>query len=354
MPRSLKVFKDRDYLLAEGGLFFCVVGYTHPPDRVVSYLKYAPAEEGEWGTADRRFKRMLPYYTIPHISNTLDYLRVAFPGCVFYDPYSKTSFSAVPVESIVGHFCPEEKLQRLLKEERRDRLEEAAVKLVSILSERSGVSEDFFGVTGSILIGIHRPTVSDIDLIVLGRENSLKVKAALLNLYSSEGSPIKKFSGVQLEEWCEAKVRLYPLTRREAEVIYDRVWNRGVFNGVNFSVHPVRLDWEVADIYGGKTFNNLGLVEVEATVEDAVDSLFLPATYRVAEVRIKSGVRVEGVREVVSFEGLYGGIYQKGETVLARGVLEEVREVSSGEVYCRVVVGSLAAGGMDFIRLKGQ
>jgi predicted nucleotidyltransferase len=297
---------------------------------------------------------MLPYYTIPHISNTLDLLKERYPRCIFYDPYSKMIFSAVPVESIVKHFCPEKKLQRLLKEERRDMLEEDAVQLVSILSERSMVPEYFFGVTGSILIGIHRPTVSDIDLIVLGRENSLKVRAALLNLYSSEGSPIKKFSDAQVEEWCETKASLYPLSRQEAEAIYGRVWNRGVFNGVNFSVHPVRLDWEIADVYGDKTFNNLGLVEIDATIEDAADSLFLPATYRVAEICFKSGVRVEGVREVVSFEGLYGGIYQKGETVFARGVLEEVREIPSGKDYYRVVVGSLAAGGMDFIKLKGQ
>jgi len=348
--RSRRVFKDRDYLLAEGGLLFCVVGYTHPPDRVISYLKYAPAEGGEWGSADHRFKRILPYYTIPHLKNTLDLLREKFPSYVFDDPYSKTTFSAVPTEKITNHYCPEEKLQSLLKAERRDRLEEAALQLVAILSEESGVTKDSLGVTGSILIGIHRPTVSDIDLTVLGRENASKVKRTLLNLYTRADSPLKKFSDRALKDWCESKTELYPLTLREAEALYERIWNRGVFGEVNFSLHPVRLDREVTERYGSKRYTPLGLVEVEATIRGTAEAIFLPATYQVGEVDVRRGVKVEGIGEVVSFEGLYGDIFQQGERVSARGMLEEVRDVQSGCCCYRVVVGSLAAGGRDFVK----
>ncbi|MEM3737082.1 MAG: hypothetical protein QXJ75_03185 [Candidatus Bathyarchaeia archaeon] len=350
----MRVFKDRDYLLAAGELYFCVVGYTHPPDRVMAYLKYISAKDGEWGSAGRRFKRILPYYTIPHIRETLNFLRENFPEYVFHDRYLETDFSAVPLKSITFHFCPEERLRRLLEVGCKDELESAAVQLVSKLSEESRVSTEFFGVTGSILIGIHRLAVSDIDLTILGRENALKVKDALLKLYTSKSGSIKKFSGALMEEWCKSKAEHYPLTCNEAKVIYGRSWNRGIFNDVNFSVHPIRLDKEVADVYGRRAFRHIGPVEVEAAIKDASDSIFLPATYRVTDARVVSGVEVDGIEEVVSFEGLYGGIFREDEVISVRGILEEVRDVQSGRAYYRVVVGSLAAGGLDFIKPKEE
>src|SRR5947199_7270211 len=40
--------KDRDFVETREGFFFCLVGYVHPPDRYLAYLKYTPAAAGKW------------------------------------------------------------------------------------------------------------------------------------------------------------------------------------------------------------------------------------------------------------------------------------------------------------------
>ena len=62
--RAMRRYRDRDYLQTSEGYFFCVVGPTHPKDRVIAYLKYVPEASGTWGRERRRFRRALRYYTI--------------------------------------------------------------------------------------------------------------------------------------------------------------------------------------------------------------------------------------------------------------------------------------------------
>ncbi len=94
MSRAGKIFKDRDYLLTVENLFFCVVGYTHPLDKVISYLKYAPTKEEKNKVA---YKRILKYYTISCLKDSLNYLEKNHSVYVCYDKISGLKFSSVPV-----------------------------------------------------------------------------------------------------------------------------------------------------------------------------------------------------------------------------------------------------------------
>jgi predicted nucleotidyltransferase len=348
----MKVFKDRDYIRTGEDLLFCVAGYLHPPERVIAYLKYVPEKEGGWGSGAKRFTRALPYYTIKCLKKTLDFLHKNYPQYIFNDPTVNGTFSSVPVTRIKSHYCPEEKIKKLVKKSPKDSLQLKTIELASLLSERSGVPLRFFGVTGSVLLDIHNPSFSDMDLTVYGYEHSLKVKHALLDLYSEKNSRIKKFSGKQLEEWCESKRKLYPLTVSEANEIYRRIWNRGTFNGTMFSIHPIKLEREILEFYGEKTFNSEGIVEVEAVVEDVSGSMFLPCVYKVRNVNVLSDLKVNDIFEVVSYEGLYSDILSPGETLLAKGKLEKVCDLKRGTFYHRVLIGSLEGKGEDYIKFK--
>jgi len=218
-----------------------------------------------------------------------------------------------------------------------------------LISEESGVPLRFFGVTGSILIDAHQ-NFSDIDLVIYGRKNSIFVKETLKQIYESHAFPIRRFNAKESREWCLNKARLYPLTYNEAAKILERRWNRGVYEETFFSIHPVKTEDEIDENYGDRIFKPKGMVKIEAIVSDSSESDFLPAIYKVKDVRVLEGEKVSDINEVVSYEGLYGGLAKEGERILAYGKMECVTDRRSGKIYHRVLIGSREAEGRDYIK----
>jgi predicted nucleotidyltransferase len=56
------------------------------------------------------------------------------------------------------------------------------------------------------------------------------------------------------------------------------------------------------------------------------------------------------VKEVVSYEGLYDSLADKGEAIEARGKLEHIIDRRTGEEYDRVLVGSPEGRGREYIK----
>jgi hypothetical protein len=349
--KVMRRFRDRDFLQTREGFFFCVVGSLHPPDRVISYLKYVPAKLGLWGKGKKRFKRVMRAYTIPNLLETFSFLERNCPQYLFHSPFYNITMTAVPHEHLAEHYKPEEKLAQLLQASRLDPLQKKLTRFASFLAETSEVSPKFFGVTGSILLDIHRPEFSDIDVTVYGLKNSLAVKEALTEAYSSAGSTVKRLEGKPLKAWCESKAQRYPLTPDEALRIYERKWNIGFFEGTPFSIHAVKLEEEVDEEYGDKTYHPVGPATVRAVVYENSDCLFLPSIYRVREVNIMDGPQVANIEEVVSYESLYDNLAEVGESVVARGKLERVVDRKTGREYHRILVGSPEGKGMEYIKL---
>jgi len=347
----MRKFRDNDFLRTKEGFFFCVVGPQHPPNRVISYLKYAPSRQGKWGKGIWRFRRALKDYTIPSLLETFRTLEKNYPHYLFYSPFFNVLMTAVPLEYIARHYRPEEKLAQLIKAQRLDMLQKKMLRFVSFLTEKSGGTHEFFGVTGSILLGIHRLNISDLDITVYGYKNALAAKRALIDAFSVRNSVIKRLEGSALTAWCNSKTRAHPLTFEEALQIYKRKWSLGIFEDTRFSVHPVRIEEEVTEEYADKVYEPLGSVVAGAVIHQNTDSLFLPAVYQVREARVIKGPEAADIEEVVSYEGLYGDIAEVGETVLVRGKLEQITDKKNKRKYHRVVVGSPEGKGTEYIKL---
>ncbi|MGQ9469377.1 MAG: nucleotidyltransferase domain-containing protein, partial [Nitrososphaerales archaeon] len=342
-------FKDRDFIRTPEDFFFCVVGYLHPEDRVISYLRYLPSLNGKWGYGSARYARAMPSYTINYLLKNIKALRKDFSDYIFYSDVFNTQMSAVPHNKIKEHYRPERRLDEILRLKEPDKLQEKVIELATLTSNESGISRSYIGVTGSILINIHRP-FSDIDLVVYGRDNSLKVKDALLSLYDKKESNVQKLHGDALYKWCEEKAKNYPLTFDEAKKIYDRKWNYGLFKDTNFSIHQIRLDSEITELYGDKVFSPMGMVKIRAKVSDTSESIFLPYNYSLQRVIVEEGKKVQDIRKVVTYESLYGGIFEIDDEIIAKGRLEKVLDKRTGEVYHQVLIGSLEGKGMDYIK----
>jgi predicted nucleotidyltransferase len=343
---SERTFRDRDQIQTKEDFFFTVVGNLHPKDRVIAYLKYIPNKSGKWGNLKKRYERVLKYYSMNNLFETINFLRKNYPQYLFYSKEYSVSFSSVPKHCIVKHYRPEEGLDNIIKNENLDSLQKKTLNLIHLINTHSGINLKNFGVTGSLLTNIHRQ-FSDIDLIIYGKLNSQIVKKTI---QSSINNKIRRLDGKHLEDWIESKTRLYPLTIKEAKTIFRRKWNRGMYDNTLFSIHPVKVESEIFESYGDRIFKPHGIVEAEAEIINSSDATFNPAIYLVDNVRITKGIKKQDVKEIVSYEGLYSDIAEKNETIICRGKIERVYDKRNGKKYHRILIGSPEAEGKDYLK----
>src|SRR5208337_2902946 len=237
-------FRDHDYIETVDGLLFTVVGNVHPRDRVLAYLKNLPSLRGRWKRGSNRYARSMRYYSSSNVMRTVESLRRTNPQYVFNSKILNLSFSAVPIERISKHYLPEEHLAKLRTLRDLDVLQQKAVDLATVISHESGVSVKYFGVTGSILVGLHNVNFSDIDLVVYGLSHIPQIKDALLRLYGMSRSEVRRLDDDTLVTWCKEQMRTHPLSMREMRMLYSKKWNRGLFKNTGYSIHPVKVEEE--------------------------------------------------------------------------------------------------------------
>ncbi|MEM3993309.1 MAG: hypothetical protein QXW93_03770 [Desulfurococcaceae archaeon] len=352
----MRGFRDRDFLESSDGMIFCVIGNVHPFDRVIAYLKYISHYSSEirtkWSRNGVMYGRILPYYSAMGVKSTMDYLRKHYPEYIVYDKYRLIELIEVPRQKIKIHYKPEERLRELINSP-QDELEELALDLVKELSDEAGISLGNFGITGSILLKIHNLKYSDIDIIVYGKSNGWIIRDTLRRLlHSGRNTRFSPPKGGTLENWSREIISHHPLSLEEAMTLYSKYkWNRAIYRGRQFSVHPVKLEHEVDEKWEDKVHKPLGLVKVKAKVIDASDSIFMPAVYDVDEVRVLEGVASPGrISKIVSYEGLYIDLAEPGDWIIAFGKLEEVEDLRRGDIYYQVTIGTFEAGGRDYIK----
>lgn len=334
--------KDRDFVETQEGFLFCVVGYLHPPDKYTAYLKYSPTSAGRWQRQGRAYHRELPFYHAHQVQHTLEYLKTHYPYYVHYCPVRNIHFSMVPQERVQTYYYPEQRLAEVMANP-NDLLEEETVKVVEGIQQVTGISPAEMGVTGSILLGIHDPSFSDIDLIVFGRENARKLREVMTRKDLPGVSPL---DDVYVDEWCQGVISHFGLTYRQARWLISRRWNFVYFGQGRHivSLHPTRSDEEIEENYGDHRYRDAGRARIEATIASSVDAIFLPAVYGVEKVRIVSGPKVM-VTEICAYEGLFGQIGDVGQKVEAEGKLEQV----DGGPLHRLVIGSSHRSGREYL-----
>ncbi|MEM1511353.1 MAG: hypothetical protein QXN15_02190 [Candidatus Jordarchaeales archaeon] len=308
--------RDGDILLTDDDLIFYTMGYAHPEDRVISYLKYVPLSFKHlfdvpwlpytWNLEGIPLVRPAKLYSPKIYRNVISALRRISEEYVYYSPHDGKEIVAVPREKIRRVYVPGECFKLLLSKERLDSLEERAVRIVKLLSESSSVPLSDFGIHGSISLRMHSEE-SDIDVTVYGSDNFRRVKDALARL--AEEGVVEPLVTDRFDE-----------LRR----------NRVIFEGVRVVVNATRKLEEINEKYGQYKYQALRPVEVECTVTDDWEAVFRPAVY---------GVECGGqVKQVVSMIGQFRDVARRGERVRVKGVLERV-EGADGS-WLRVVVGS--------------
>ena len=334
--------KDRDFIETPEGLLFCVVGYLHPPDKYTAYLKYSPAAEGRWRRQGTAYHRELAYYHAHQVGQTLDTLQANYPRYVHYCPVRDMTFSMVPHDRVQTYYRPEERLAQLLNAP-VDPLEEEVAHLVENIRTVTDIPLNNLGITGSILLSIHDPSFSDIDIMVYGREAVNQLQTAITGNHIAGVSPLdESFLG----GWRREIAEHHSLSDQEVHWLAARRWNfRYYGQGRYLSLHPVRTDAEIREVYGDHFYRDAGVVKLRAIISDAADSIFLPAVYGIEQVKVLEGPAVE-VREICSYEGLFSQAADVGQEIEAQGKLERLDDGSS----YRLVIGSSHRTGTEYLK----
>ena len=332
--------REGDFVETSDGLFFDVKGLVHPPDRIVAYLRYYPNSRGA------RLRNGLRYAKVYELSQRHSLVRSKWPQYLYHDEAQGRDLQGVPKDDVLKLHKPEHRLTAILHSRHRDMLETLAARLIEILTRRSRLPSVSFGISGSLLVGLHQRH-SDIDVIVYGEETASRVHGTL-NALLEEDECFHRYREHDLKRLYTRRglqnaIGFKDFARQESRKVLQ-----GRFMDHDYFIRCVKKWREVTEVYGDAWYQSKGRCMVSARVVDDEESLLTPCRYLLEHVHILAGPVSRTPREVVSFRGRFAEQARTGERIVARGRLESVQ---SGESrYSRLVVGE---GRTDVLRTVG-
>jgi hypothetical protein len=324
--------REGDLIESKGNIVFDVKGLVHPPNRVVAFIRYVPDPNGN---RERDGKRYSKYYSL---SKRYELLKREYPKYLVNDPVFNTLLCEVAVEDVKQHYQPAQGLRDLRSKNNLDDAEKTALQFMEILKENAGVPWSKLGVSGSILVNLHEPS-SDIDLIVYGSETGYKVQATMKEMLEDKKGPFEAYDLDGLRE-------LFDFRSKDTNVSFEnfvrtdsRKVSHGKFRGKHFFIRFVKGLNEISEQYGSIIYKPEGNARIKATVVDDLEALFTPCNYKLANVEILEGTKVEPIKEIVSFRGRFCEHARSGEAVIAEGKVERVQQEGKDDHF-RLLLGS--------------
>jgi len=309
--------REGDFIETLEGLIFDVKGLVHPPDRTVAYIRYVEDPHG-----DRR-RGNKTYIKVYSLKEREEVLRHRYPHYIRYDPVFGEYMQEVPNSCVSRVYRPPEKVSELLRKPSLDHIEAEAVEFVQILQGLTDVKIEKMGISGSILVGLHRED-SDIDVTVYGRENCFAVHAALKRLMEKADGPVLQYDLKGLERLYEFRSKDTWMPIEDFLRLERRKYMQGKFKGRDFFMRFL-LDWdEVDENYGDRIYVPSGYAKIKAKITDDSESIFTPCRYLIDDVEILEGTKASPLEEIVSFRGRFCEQAKKGEIIVAQGKVERL------------------------------
>ena len=294
----------RDFFQTRQGWIFAVSDYCHPHG-IRSLLRYVPDLKGEREAGGRRYRKL-------DFDDAYRFLRIKQPDWV-------ADLHQVPAEEIELTFSPSHALLALAQTDPR-------VKRIVQTLAGAGVPMQQMGITGSMLVGLQAPG-SDIDFVVYG-PSWWKARDILARAKSNG-----EMDDLDEATWKKIYLKRKPEIGFEEFMIHEkRKGNRGMVEGTYFDLLFTR-DWE--QIQPQPRGRQAGAAQIEARVVNADFSFDSPAIYRLDHPEVK---------EIFSYSHTYAGQALPGESIEAKGVLEET------ENGLRLVVGTTREARGEWIR----
>jgi predicted nucleotidyltransferase len=328
--------REGDLIKTENRVIFDVKGLVHPPNKLIAFPRYIPSPQGT-----RRGQKGL-YGKIYSFSERFKFLEQNMPDLIVHDAVFDETLCEVPVSTVVEHYEPVEKLRLLRTSKGLGTLERKAVQLAEALKEAAGIPWSAIGISGSVLVGLYT-SKSDIDPVVYGVENCRRAYAALENLLKDDASQFKPYSREELQALFDFRSKDTIMSFEDFARVERRKAFQGMFEDADYFIRFVK-DWsQISEQYGDVCYKNSGYAKITATIADDSEALFTPCTYRIENVTVAEGAKLEPIREIVSFRGRFCEQARKGEAVTAQGKVERVTNMKMGEGHYRMILGNKPA-----------
>jgi len=333
-------FYESSIITTKDGLHCQVYGNEHPIKGILVKPKYIPTDRLHSEKLPCRFisgKRMnrLNLWTDKQdLKNYITEFKKKYPNYIFKSPLHDPDrlFFYVPVNMIERIYFPRRGASELMKmpEHSLDPHLKTCYDFINFLLKSSLTLHDL-GITYSTMMGHYFSKISDINIVVYGKENFWKL---MKYLKTAEHDLLRWKTK---EEW----INFY--NKRNRFKIFDqnkfighmsKKRSEGFFDDTLFVIFATEKEEETWFKWGEEKYTQIGEATIQGEVTDNFSSIVRPGCY---DIKDSKGANVE-VSKVVFYSRDYCMLAYPGEKIEARGILEEVKP-KQGEPYYRVVIG---------------
>ncbi|MBI2102882.1 hypothetical protein HYT55_03520 [Candidatus Woesearchaeota archaeon] len=340
-------FYESSIITTKDGLQCQVYGNEHPSSSILVKPKYIPTSTVESSALAYRFimgrkmNRLNMWAEKEELKSYIARFREAYSSYVYTSPFHDKNhlFFSIPIDKIERIYFPRRGFKELMSMPPAS-LDQYLFRVFSFSQFllQSGLRIKDFGITYSTLMGHYNPAISDINIVVYGKENFWK----LMSYLESATHPFLHWKTD--EEWLafhkkrnrfsisQEKEFLHSMKRRKTE---------GYFDGSLFVIFAAEKEEEVWFKWGEEKYTSVGQAVIEGEVVDNFSSVVRPGCYNIKNSTIIENdpqVALIPISKIVFYSRDYCMLAYPGERIRASGIVEHV-QMKSGEAYYRLVVG---------------
>lgn len=349
--------RTRDFIYTTDDLFFASTNYVHPENRFISFLRYIPNPKGDREKENKKYSKV-------NSEEAYKFLKENHPEYLYFCDVTNVEMMGVPHYKVKKIIKPEKRLSELREAYNKGK----KLKNPEIMDRLMDIS-DFFhyiakipyenlGISGSILPGLHKENISDIDFVVFGLENHRKAMDAFRKhknskVYIKELDKTIQLNKIEDNFWerlYNKRMKDSSLSKKEFCWYEKRKNNRGTVNGTLFDILATRNYNEISGTWGDTVYEPLGISQIECTITNAIGAYDNPSVYEIDNLKVINGVDVN-ISEIASYTHTYAGQAIEHEEILAKGKVEKVIKEDSDDKY-RLVVGTTRESIDEYIKLK--
>ena len=323
--------RDRDAAVTGDGLIFRIFGYSHPERSFICDPEYASSEI--FNSTDPRAPRgqgQNSFYKF-YEDQGLRFIQEKYPRYMIFHEMLGRKVVGVGLGNIFIVRKPEKALLELVETTPKDNLHRAVQKVLENVLPCSKLNLTDFGVFGSLLHKFYHPRFSDIDLIIYGGRNLVRLLENLQEFYESDASSLRNEfateSSVAGKSWRFTNLSLKEyLWHQQRKLIYSLFEDPASGRTIKTEFEPVKSWEEIRNDYDPKTkIMSKGWTNIRAKILDDTESPFIPSIYDIEPLEVSEGYKqaIEANR-LVSYLEEFRLQAKRDETVDVTGNLEEI------------------------------
>ena len=335
-------FYESSIITTKDGLHCQVYANEHPTNSILVKPKYIPTEKVESSAMQYRFisgkkmNRLNLWADKSGLKSYIEHFKEKYPQYLFNSTVHGSNHEngrlifSVPIDYIERVYFPRTGLKELMSmpvEALDDHLKTVHDFVQFLIN--SGLNLHDLGITYSTLMGHYASKVSDINIVVYGKEKFW----ALMNYLETAKHPSLRWK--TQDEWLDfyKKRNRYSICDKDLFIkSASRKKSEGFFNETLFVIFAAEREEEVHARWGSEKYVDKGLITVQGTVADDFHSVVRPGYYEITDSSTPN------VTQITFHSRDYCMLAKKGEKMEACGILEEVIP-AHGKSYHRVVVG---------------